>query len=88
MTRGAISKLGDRLIEKELIARVENPDDKRAHTLSLTRAGRALVPRLAQLADRNDAEFFGALEHDERQRLEELLRKIVRHRALTNTPVD
>ena len=34
------------------------PADGRAQTLALTPAGRALTPRLAVLADANDAEFF------------------------------
>lgn len=88
MTRGAISKLADRLVEKSLINRVANPDDKRAHTLALNRAGRALVPCLAKLADKNDAEFFGVLSSAERQRLEQLLRKIALNRELTNIPID
>lgn len=87
MTRGAISKLADRLIEKSLIEREENPDDKRAHTLSLTNAGRALVPRLARLADENDAEFFDKLPHEERLRLELILKSIVSQRDLKNIPI-
>lgn len=88
MTKGAISKLADRLLAKSLIKRQANPDDKRAHTLTLNVAGRALVPRLAKLADKNDAEFFGTLTTDERQRLAQLLRKIVQERELTNVPID
>lgn len=88
MTKGAVSRLADRLLEKSLIVRRANPDDKRAHTLALNRAGRELVPRLAALADSNDGEFFGALTADERRRLDQLLRKIVRERELTSVPVD
>ncbi|RDJ04267.1 MarR family winged helix-turn-helix transcriptional regulator [Rhizobium grahamii] len=88
MTKGAISKLSDRLFEKSLIERHANPDDRRAHTLALNAAGRELVPRLAALADRNDAEFFDALTPDERQRLAKLLRKIVEKRELAGAPVD
>jgi DNA-binding MarR family transcriptional regulator len=88
MTKGAISKLADRLLEKSLIERRANPDDRRAHTLALNREGRALVPRLAALADENDEEFFGALASDERRRLEQLLRKIVKERELASVPVD
>lgn len=88
MTKGAISKLADRLLEKSLIERRANPDDKRAHTLVLNQKGRALVPRLAALADENDQEFFGALTADERLRLSQLLQKIVKARELTNIPVD
>lgn len=88
MSRGAISKLADRLLDKSLVERRANPRDGRAHTLALNAAGRALVPRLAALADRNDAEFFGALAADERRLLAGLLRKIARHRQLTGVPVD
>jgi DNA-binding MarR family transcriptional regulator len=35
------------------------PSDRRQQILSLTARGRALVPRLARLADDNDAHFFG-----------------------------
>jgi len=88
MTKGAISKLADRLLEKSLIERRANPDDKRAHTLAVNHQGRALVPRLAALADENDEEFFGSLASDERRRLARLLRKIVEARELTGVPVD
>lgn len=88
MTRGAISKLADRLLEKNLIIRQANQDDKRAHVLALTPEGRALVPKLAELADANDAAFFGALTPDERLGLEKLLRKIASDHELTDMPVD
>jgi len=88
MTRGAISKLADRLIAKSLLVRVANPEDGRAHTLSLTRAGRALVPGLAALADANDAEFFDHLSLRERAALLRALRGIVEKRGLKSPPVD
>lgn len=88
MTKGAISKLADRLLEKSLIERRANPDDRRAHTLALNREGWALVPRLAALADENDEEFFGALASDERRQLKQLLQKIVKEHELTSVPVD
>jgi DNA-binding MarR family transcriptional regulator len=88
MTRGAVSKLTDRLADKSLVTRVADPRDKRAQTLVLTGAGRALVPRLAKLADANDAEFFAVLAAKERQALEAALRKIVNARDLVSVPVD
>ncbi|GAN77565.1 MarR family winged helix-turn-helix transcriptional regulator [Acidisphaera rubrifaciens] len=51
MTKGAISKLADRLVGKELLVRAADPGDRRAHRLALTPAGRALVPRLADIAE-------------------------------------
>ena len=87
MTRGAISKLADRLLAKALVVRHENPQDGRAHTLSLTAAGRRLVPRLARLADANDAAFFGPLTARERAAIEAALRKVVAARGLKDIPV-
>ncbi|MFN3609906.1 MAG: MarR family winged helix-turn-helix transcriptional regulator, partial [Hyphomonas sp.] len=58
MTRGAVTKLADRLIEKGLTAREADPEDGRAQLLALTPPARKLVPRLAALADANDAAFF------------------------------
>ena len=86
MTKGAISKLADRLIGKALVERRADPVDGRAQILSLTEAGRALVPRLAALADVNDAAFFGTLSPEDRNDLERLLRKIVSDRKLTDVP--
>ncbi len=88
MTRGAISKLAERLIAKSLVARAANPDDKRAQTLALTPAGHALVPRLAALADANDAEFFAHLPPEDRAALFRILQKIVEVRGLKSMPID
>lgn len=88
MTKGAISKLADRLLGKGLIERTENPHDKRAHSLSLTAEGRAQVPVLAALADKNDAEFFGILTKDEREDLNRILKILAERRGLTLIPVD
>ncbi|ACM39390.1 MULTISPECIES: MarR family winged helix-turn-helix transcriptional regulator [Rhizobium/Agrobacterium group] len=88
MTRGAISKLADRLIAKSMLVRVADPEDGRAQTLSLASAGRALVPKLAALADLNDAEFFDHLAPDDRAVLLCTLREIVEKHGLKSMPVD
>jgi DNA-binding MarR family transcriptional regulator len=88
MTRGAVSKLADRLIAKSLLARTADPQDGRAHTLSLTRAGRSMVPKLAALADANDSEFFDHLAPQERAALLKILRRIVDKCGLKSLPVD
>jgi DNA-binding MarR family transcriptional regulator len=88
MTRGAVSKLADRLIAKSLLARAADPQDGRAQTLALTRAGRAIVPKLAALADANDAEFFDSMASEDRATLLRILREIVEKRGLKMAPVD
>ncbi len=87
LTRGAISKLADRLVAKKLVDRLASADDGRAQTLQITPAGRDLVPRLAALADQNDAEFFDHLSLEEREQMERVLRSIVARRGLTSIPV-
>ncbi|MEO7692209.1 MAG: MarR family winged helix-turn-helix transcriptional regulator [Sphingomonas sp.] len=77
MTKGAISKLVDRLVGKGLAVKAQMASDRRHQDVWLTPAGRALVPELAALADANDAEYFGHLSVTEREMLERLLRVIV-----------
>ncbi len=86
MTRGAISKLVDRLVEKKLVQiRVEKAD-RRFQSIFLTPAGRAMVPKLAALADENDEEFFSSLNDKQRSQLASLLKQIVAERGLKETP--
>ena len=88
MTKGAISKLAERLTTKGLVAREESLEDRRAHNLSLTPEGRVKIPVLAALADENDAEFFELLTQEERETLVRLLKTLAERRALKSTPVD
>jgi DNA-binding MarR family transcriptional regulator len=88
MTRGAITKLADRLIGKELVIRRADPKDGRAQTLALTARGRALVPELAALADDNDTEFFRPLTAQERRVFRRLLERLVEQNELKVVPID
>jgi DNA-binding MarR family transcriptional regulator len=86
MTRGAASKLIDRLVDKNLIHREERTDDRRYQDIGLTVAGAKVVPSLGALADRNDHEFFAALTVLERQTLLAILKKLVRAHDLHKLP--
>jgi len=88
MTRGAITKIADRLIAKSYITRTASSEDARSQVLALTRQGRGLVPRLAGLADSNDAAFFGHLAPKERAMIEDAMKDIVRRLGLKGQPVD
>jgi len=88
LTRGAVSKLADRLFHKKLLTRAVSNKDRRYQEVRLTPAARALVPKLAALADRNDAEYFSPLTRDERRGLLRLLQKLVRAHNLTRVPID
>jgi DNA-binding MarR family transcriptional regulator len=87
MTRGGVSKLVDRLVDKSLVKRIANATDRRYQALALTARGRALLPKLAALADENDAEFFAHLTVAERDSIERAMREIVRRHGLKAVPV-
>ncbi|MBP0599676.1 winged helix-turn-helix transcriptional regulator [Herbaspirillum sp. LeCh32-8] len=88
MTKGAVSKLVGRLEEKQLLARAASPEDGRAQTLALTAQGRKLVPALAELADKNDALFFGHLPAEKREELIAILREITQRHQLRALPTE
>ncbi len=86
---GAVSRLVDRLAAKGLMGREPDPASRRTVRLVLTPEGRDLVPVLAEIADRNDAHYFGALDPGQRRQLEEWIRRLVgepRPAARHNTP--
>lgn len=88
MTRGAVTKLADRLIAKALIIREANPNDGRAQTLHLTARGAAFVPELAALADQNEAACFAHLSDQECDFLRRILKEMVGRLGLTALPID
>jgi DNA-binding MarR family transcriptional regulator len=88
MTKGAVSKVLGRLVQKDLVRRASDPDDARKERISLTPKGRHLVPKLAALADANDAHFFGGLSAAQRRVLAHVLRKIVDIHRLTQVPTE
>jgi DNA-binding MarR family transcriptional regulator len=88
MTRGAASKLVDRLVRKKLATREDRTDDRRFQDIALTAAGRKLVPALAALADRNDEEFFHSLTARERAALIATMKKLVEAHGLHRLPTD
>ena len=88
MTKGAVSKVVSRLEEKQYVKRVVSEVDKREQLLTLTPSGITVVPRLAALADQNDADFFGHLPQSKRNDLMEVLRDIAVVHQLKELPVN
>lgn len=88
MTKGAITKLADRLIAKSLMIKTSSRNDRRSHTLRLSKKGESLVPRLAGLADENEAECFSHLSKADRTVLERVLKESVKHFGLNSVPVN
>lgn len=88
MTRGAVSKILDKLESKALIRRSASPDDSRVQFLSLTRNARRLLPVLAEVANSNDDQFFSALDKSERTALRMVLQKLADIHEIRNVPVE
>ena len=88
MTRGAITKIVDRLLAKTLVTRRESSGDRRYQEIALTAAGSRLVPTLAALADQNDEEFFHPLSRMERRTLIATLQKLVQAHGLEKLPTE
>lgn len=87
LTRGAISKLISRLLEKRLISRRESATDRRYQDVKLTEKAIALVPELASLADQNDEAFFASLSKAEQHQLKSLLQKLADYHQLKTIPI-
>lgn len=88
LTRGAISKLVDRLTQKGLVRVVQDPIDRRYQLVHLSSEGRDRVPALAHVADANDLRFFDALSGRDRATLGRLLDQLIRHHQLGLHPID
>jgi DNA-binding MarR family transcriptional regulator len=88
MTRGAISKLADRLVSKSLVAREASSTDGRAQSLRLTPRGTRIVPELAALAEQNEAECFAHLSNKDRATLKRILQEAVVTLGITATPIE
>lgn len=87
MTRGAISKLVNRLEKKGMLVRSDSNSDGRQQDIRLSATGRALVPKLARMADENDRAFFGHLSGVDKKQLMTLLQQIVRHHGWKDIPI-
>ncbi len=88
LTKGAASKVVSRLEEKGLAVRQLAEGRAREQSLRLTAAGKSLVPKLAALADANDAHFFGHLSVRERRALTKAMQALVQHHQLKDIPTD
>ncbi|NCN09897.1 MAG: MarR family transcriptional regulator [Leptospira sp.] len=88
LTRGAVSKLIDRLFNKGLLSRVESSNDRRYQDIQLTSKALKLVPRLAKIADDNDNKFFSILTEIEKLTLMKTLIKISEYHKLNTNPIE
>src|SRR2546421_12934148 len=69
VTLPAVTHIVDRLEQKEFLNRTDDPVDRRAYVLELTRAGRALVQELHGLQMRGVQGVLRRMSVDDRQRV-------------------
>lgn len=88
LTRGAVSKIVDKLEAKGWVQTGGNEGDSRFRVLSLTHAGLRSLPVLAKIADQNDQSFFDCLNAREKSVLRELLVKIAEYNRIHDAPTE
>jgi DNA-binding MarR family transcriptional regulator len=77
--RSAMGKLIERMEEAGLLEQRISSSERRARELTLTPAGREMVPKVRAAIRRQDDRFFGMLTLEEREQLLALLRKVYKH---------
>ena len=88
LTRGAVSKIADKLDAKGWIKTEAKEGDSRFRLLCLTRAGERSLPVLAEIADQNDVGYFDCLTAREKSVLRDLLIKLADHNHIHNVPTE
>jgi DNA-binding MarR family transcriptional regulator len=88
LTRGAVSKIVDKLDAKGWIQTEAKQGDNRFRLLSLTRSGKRNLPVLAEIADQNDAHYFDCLSAKEKSTLRGLLAKLAHHNRIHDVPTE
>jgi DNA-binding MarR family transcriptional regulator len=88
MTKAPVSRLVERLVQKELVNRQDSRNDGRTQQIWLSSAGQKLVPKLAAIADENDAAFFGHLPMNIRPVMIALMQDVAKRYRLTQVPAE
>jgi len=83
--KSTISRAVTALLERELIERVANADDRREFRLRMTRKGKALYDELVPRLLRREQEILACLSAQERKELARLLGKIEHSLDLVQT---
>jgi DNA-binding MarR family transcriptional regulator len=66
----AMSRAVDDLVKKELVTRVEDPDDRRARRVELTAKGRQVVDRIVTVRMKGVTAFAASLSATQRRKLD------------------
>jgi DNA-binding MarR family transcriptional regulator len=74
--RGAVTRLVDRLADKGLVARLDDPGDLRAAKVVLTERAKTLVPVLTTIAAARNEAALAHFSDDEKRHLLVMLRRL------------
>ena len=88
LTRGAVSKIVDKLQEKKWLEIQTTEGDNRIRLLSLSREGGRNFPLLTKIANQNEAYFFTCLDAGERRTLRSLLQKLAARNDIHDAPTE
>lgn len=88
ISRGAASKLLDRLFHKRLISREESMKDRRYQKIAISAVGKELLPKLIKEAEGNEQQFFDHLSDEEKSQLTKLLKSIISNQKWNKIPID
>lgn len=83
---GSLTRLLDRMEDKDLIRRLPVDGDRRSIRIALTPHAAALAPRLAALADANDAWIYAGLPESEARAFRRTLGKLLRAQGVEPPP--
>lgn len=72
--RAAVTRLIDQLEAQGLVSRQPSARDRRVVTVSLTRQGLTLLPKLKQVSADTNREFLSLIDHEDAARLLGLMR--------------
>ena len=75
--RNSMVQLLDDLEERGLVERRRDPKDRRAHCVTLTEAGGALLPRMTELVRQVNDEALAPLTTEQRTQLHDLLGRLL-----------
>jgi DNA-binding MarR family transcriptional regulator len=76
VTGGNVTGLTDKLVQEGLVERRDSPDDRRAYTVHLTAAGKALFQQMAHQHEQWVLELFSGLSKEKKELLSSLLAEL------------
>lgn len=79
VTGGNVTGITDQLVDEGLVVREDNPRDRRAYIVRLTRRGQEAFAEMARAHERWVIEFFEGLSEKEKQQLFALLAQLKQH---------